>query len=175
MSSQHPGILGMIHIAQAQLSQVPEIKHVLSTTWHDTYGSFLPVAAIERVSSIWHSPDRLRSEIEGSKSYSGVAKTDDGEIVAMVTSHQQGDVLFVSRLYVVPDFQRYGLGHRLLEASYAAFPGTTRVRLDVEEKNPVGRAFYHKLGFADVGRISNDVFGTRLESIVMEREIVRVA
>ncbi len=162
----------MITIGEAQISDISSIKNVLSTTWRDTYRSFLSESVIKRVTSEWHSPQTLRNEIDRDSTYMGVAKSDH-DIVAMITAHQDGLLLYVSRLYVLPAYQRQGIGYSLLEASYSAFPTTERVRLDVEEQNPVGRAFYLKLGFTEVDQTSDDVFGTVLHSIVMEREIVR--
>ena len=165
----------MITIAAAQIRDIPSIKHVLAATWRDTYRSFLSDESIEQVTAKWHSPEILQNEIERSTTYSGIAKTDREEIVAMITAHEVGSLLFVSRLYVLPSHQRCGIGCRLLDASYARFPETTLVRLDVEEQNPHGRAFYRKLGFVEIERKSEDVFGTLLHSIVMERDIVRSA
>jgi RimJ/RimL family protein N-acetyltransferase len=67
--------------------------------------------------------------------------------------------------------QRQGIGQRLMEESYRAFPEIKRIQLDVEEQNPKGRAFYRKLGFEEVGIKIDDVAGTKLNSIVLEKHI----
>jgi len=45
------------------------------------------------------------------------------------------------------------------------------VQLDVEEENPKGRAFYRKLGFTEVRVKIDDLAGTKLNSIVLEKHI----
>jgi ribosomal protein S18 acetylase RimI-like enzyme len=129
----------MISIAEAQVYDIASIKHVLAATWRDTYRSFLGDESIEQVAATWHSPKTLQSEIESSTTYTGIATTGQGDVVAMITAHESGRMLFVSRLYVFPSHQRSGIGRRLLDASYAEFPGTTLVRLEVEEQNPRGK------------------------------------
>jgi ribosomal protein S18 acetylase RimI-like enzyme len=163
----------MITITEAQIRDIPPIRRVLAVTWRDTYRSFLSEESIEQVTARWHSEEILQNEIESSATYCGVAKTDQDEVVAMITAHEAGQILLVSRLYVLPAHQRRGIGSRLLRASYAKFSETTMARLHVEAQNPHGRAFYRKLGFLDVKRKSEDVFGTLLQSIVMECGIVR--
>ena len=58
-----------------------------------------------------------------------------------------------------------------MEESYRAFPKIKRIQLDVEEENPKARAFYRKLGFKEVGVRIDDVAGTKLNSIVLEKQI----
>ena len=88
----------------------------------------------------------------------------------MISAHSQGEVLSVARMYVLPEFQRQGIGERMINAACLAFPQTQRLRLDVEEQNPKGRAFYRKLGFRDIEVRADDVAGTRLNLVVMERD-----
>jgi ribosomal protein S18 acetylase RimI-like enzyme len=72
---------------------------------------------------------------------------------------------------VLPEFQRQGIGARLMAESYRAFPEIKRIQLDVEEQNPKARAFYRKLGFNEVGVRIDDVASTKLNSIVLEKHI----
>lgn len=58
-----------------------------------------------------------------------------------------------------------------MEESYRAFPQAQQVQLDVEEQNLKGRAFYRKLGFREVGVKIDNVAGTKLNSIVLEKRI----
>jgi ribosomal protein S18 acetylase RimI-like enzyme len=76
---------------------------------------------------------------------------DESGIVGMVTARGRRDHLEIARLYVHPESQRRGAGTRLLAAARDAFPDLGRVRLEVEAQNPKGRAFYAKLGYAEVG------------------------
>jgi ribosomal protein S18 acetylase RimI-like enzyme len=93
----------------------------------------------------------------------------------MVAAHLHQELLLIARLYVLPEFQRQGIGEGLMEESYRAFPQARRVQLDVEEQNLKGRAFYRKLGFWEVGVKIDDVAGTKLSSIVLEKRIENVA
>ena len=58
-----------------------------------------------------------------------------------------------------------------MEESCRVFPEIKRVQLNVEEQNPKARAFYQKLGFKEVGVRIDDVAGTQLKSIVLEKQI----
>ena len=58
-----------------------------------------------------------------------------------------------------------------MDESFRAFPQTRRVQLDVEEENPKGRAFYKKLGFNEIRVKIDDLAGTKLNSIVLEKQI----
>ena len=58
-----------------------------------------------------------------------------------------------------------------MEESFRAFPQARRVQLDVEEHNLEARAFYRKLGFCEVGVRTDNVAGTKLNSIALEERI----
>jgi len=158
-------------IRRARIGDIPGIRSVLAVTWRDTYLSFLSESSIARVTAEWHSPQLLEAEINHSSTFLGVAESDSRDIVGMVTAHSNEELLLIARLYVLPEFQRQGIGERLMEESYRGFPQTQRVQLDVEEQNLKGRAFYRKLGFRAVGARTDDLAGTKLNSIVLEKRI----
>ena len=161
----------MIAIERARVEDVPAIKSLLATTWRDTYSSFLPEACIATAASEWHSPKLLEAEIGRHSTFAGVARDPSAGVVGMVTAHSRDELLIIARLYVLPEFQRQGIGERLIEESRRAFPQSRRMRLHVEEQNPKGRAFYRKLGFREIGVQVDDVAGTMLTSIAMEKEL----
>jgi ribosomal protein S18 acetylase RimI-like enzyme len=161
----------VITICRAQIDDIRGIKAVLAATWTDTYSSLLSESSIASVSTEWHSPSVLAAEIHRTSTFTGVAKSVSSEIVGMITAHSQGELLLITRLYVLPTYQRQGIGTRLMDESFRAFPRTRRVQLDVEEENPKGRAFYKKLGFNEIRVKIDDLAGTKLNSIVLEKQI----
>jgi ribosomal protein S18 acetylase RimI-like enzyme len=161
----------MVDIRRAEKEDIPGIRAVLAVTWRDTYATFLSEASIEKVTAEWHSPGALEAEVVRPSTYIGVAASDPSEIIGTISAHSQGEVLFVARMYVLPTFQRQGIGERMLNEACRAFPHTQWLRLEVEEQNPKGRAFYRKLGFREVETRDDDVAGTRLNLVVMEKRV----
>lgn len=165
----------MVTIHRARIEDIPEIKVVLAATWRDTYSSFLSESSIAKVTAEWHSPKILEAEINDCSTFQGIAKSSSAGIVGMITAHSHDELFIIARLYVLPEFQRQGIGERLLEESYRAFTQIRRVQLDVEEQNSKARAFYRKLGFSEVGVRTDDVVGTQLNSIVLGKHIQNLA
>lgn len=160
----------MVKIERAAAQDVQTIKEILRETWHDTYASLLPKAAIEDITSQWHAAELLTEQIQNPEIYFAIAR--DGAVVAgAITARKQDDVIVVGRLYVLPQYQRRGIGRRLLESSYGTFHGAQRVRLTVEAENRKGVSFYAKQGFRETARIFEEVAGARLENVVMERPL----
>ena len=112
----------MVEIRRAEREDIPGIKAVLAVTWRDTYSTFLSEASIAKVTSEWHSPRVLEVEIARPLTYIGVATSARNGIVAMISAHSQGEVLFVARMYVLPEFQRQGIGERMMDEACRAFP-----------------------------------------------------
>ncbi len=171
MPAALPSVTLKITVETAQIADIPAIKQVLSSTWHQTYQHILSPKKIEKITSEWHTPERLRRNIESGKIYSGVAKTELDEIVGMITVRFNDPTIYISQLYVLPQFQRKGIGAQLLDEGRKAFPFAKKARLEVAEQNPIGRAFYRKAGFIEVGNNSVNLFGVTLHSIILERAL----
>lgn len=162
----------MIQIERARKVDIPEIKQVLSTTWVDTYGKFLSPQAIQEVTAIWHDPKLLADQADDPEIYFGIAKDEAGKVIGLVTVQKVDEqTLMMHRLYVYPDNQRKGIGTRLMESALEAFPSTKIVRLQVEEQNQKGLAFYLKSGFKEVEKKRERVGDVVMDVVVMEREV----
>ncbi len=73
------------------------------------------------------------------------------EILGFVTvntdSQYLGGSLYVVNINVHPDHRREGIGRKLLETAFRAFPECHHLSLDVEKENTGAIALYTKLGF----------------------------
>jgi ribosomal protein S18 acetylase RimI-like enzyme len=162
----------MIIIEKATLEDISEVKQLLSYTWKDTYGSFLEAQTIEKVTTVWHHPEALKSQAEDPDTYFAVAKDENRKIVGLITVGRiDKKRVHVGRLYVHPEAQRQGIGHQLLAAALKAFPNTEVIRLEVEEENEKGVSFYNKQGFREVERGIVDIEGEQMKTIVMEKTL----
>lgn len=159
-------------IQPAEVEEVREIKQVLSETWIDAYRPFLPLEVIQKITSLWHSPETLAAEIENERVFFNVAKNEQGEIVGLVTAGRPSEeIVYIARLYVLPGHQRQGIGARLMDACVAAFPGTETLRLEVEEQNERGLSFYRKQGFREISRKEEELEGVSLTVVEMEKKL----
>ncbi len=162
----------MITVQPAKVDEVSEIRQVLSLTWTDTYGPFLPAEVIEIVTSLWHSPETLAAEIENDRVFFHVAKDDQGAIVGLLTAGRPSDeIISIGRLYVLPGSQRQGFGGKLLDACVAAYPGAQKLVLEVEAQNEKGLAFYRKRGFREASRKEEELEGFALTVVEMEKQM----
>jgi ribosomal protein S18 acetylase RimI-like enzyme len=162
----------MVSIERANVKDVLEIKQVLSETWRATYSSFLSQATINTVTSVWHNPDQLAEQIQNPRIFFGVAKIDNGAIIGLTTMGQiTDDTVILSRLYVLPQYQRQGIGSQLLQAGITAFPTTRTIQLEVDENNHSAYTFYHNHGFRETESKEERVEGDVIKVMVMEKHI----
>jgi ribosomal protein S18 acetylase RimI-like enzyme len=161
----------MIAIERAKSEDVDQIKRLLSETWVDTYAASLSPATIEQVTTHWHDPQLLRSQIEKPGDYFAVAK-DEGRIIGLITAVLVGkSELYISRLYVHPEYQRQGVGSTLLNAAIASYPDAKSIRLEVERQNAKGHSYWRKQQFVDVGTSAVQIGTDTMAVISMERRL----
>ena len=81
---------------------------------------------------------------------------EDGEVIGYVTARvdHAGKVGWIPNLSVRPEYQRRGIGRRLLRTAldYFRAEGMLLVRIETLEQNEVGMRFYPEMGFKEVAR-----------------------
>ena len=158
-------------IQRAKKEEVHEIKKLLSETWVNTYGGIYSPDTIQNITSQWHKPELLVSQIQDPNVYFGVAK-DQNQIVGLVTIRRiDENVLMMFRLYIHPTYQRKGIGTKLMEEALKIFKGCRKLKIEVEEQNIKGISFYKKMGFKEIGRKTEKIGNNEMLTIEMEKGI----
>ena len=148
------------------------IREVLVTTWHATYDHVDGSEAVTRITDVWHALDVLRRQLDQPASCCLVSTTAAGEIIATSFALLQGDTINLSRIYILPEHQRRGLGAKILAASLDALPGATRITLEVSPENASAIAFYERHGFALVARTQNcGKPGSGLAALIYQKQL----
>lgn len=140
----------MISYAQAQVGDVVAIQKMLRVVWQDTYSSFHSAQDLEKITSVFHSQEALRSQVSDPQTFFQLAKDETGEIAGVVTARQTGDTVHIGRLYVHPDFQGRGIGSTLLKNALTHFALVKKAEVEVETKNNIGCSYYLSQGFKTV-------------------------
>ncbi len=121
-----------VMIRPATSDDISKVRNLLVATWHDTYDSLLGVERVTETTNHWHALDVLATQVARPNT-SFLVASQNGEVVGHTFAvEQDGDVLLLSRLYVLPTCQRQGIGEGLLRAAMRRHPGTKRVQLVVE-------------------------------------------
>lgn len=162
----------MITVHPANVDEVQQIKQVLSETWIDTYRAFVPLEVIHKITALWHKPETLATEIVNDNVYFAVARDEEGAVLGLLTAGRRShDIVSIGRLYVLPAYQRRGIGGQLLANCIATFPGARQIRLEVEAENESGLAFYRKAGFTELSRKQETIEGIVLTAIEMQLQL----
>ena len=155
-------------IRAAEPRDLEAVRALLVETWHDTYDPLLGVDKVTEITNSWHSIEALRPQL-ALPDCSFLVAEEGGRIVGHVFANgRRLPPLTLSRLYVLPSFQRRGIGSALLEAAIARHPRAESIRLEVQADNPKGLAFYRREGFEAVGEHMED----GIPHIRMEKRLV---
>ena len=152
-------------IRHAVPREAEDTRRVLVETWHDTYDPLVGWEKVVEITSQWHAVKVLTEQI-GSPDASFLVAEHSGRLIGHAFARMpQPGTLFLSRLYVLPAWQRQGLGTRMVGAVLEQYPGAARMRLNVEAENLKGVAFYRRHGFTVVGERKE----SGLRSLQMEK------
>lgn len=162
----------MVLYQKATVSQVPLIKELLFKTWTSTYSNLYSPEAIEMVTSLWHSPSLLISQIKDPL-VAFVVALDKEKVVGMGNGlySPKTKSINIQRLHVDPKYQRKGIGSQLMRQIIILFPQAESISLEVEKQNNRAISFYTKLKFIMNGEKVFEVKGIKIPCYVMKKRV----
>lgn len=127
----------------------PILKNILLATWKEAY-SFIPEEDILKHFNNFYSEDRLIEMLIDPFTNGILADVNSTSVGWMKLFEDQiNKKLFVSSLYVLPEFQGFGIGKKLLNEAYtiAIKKKYKKVWLGVMKQNVKAIGWYQKIGF----------------------------
>ncbi len=125
------------------------VKNILLVTWKDTY-SFIPEEDILTHFEKFYSNEKLLELLEDPFSLGIIAEVNSNSAGWMKLFEDKiNKKFFISSLYVLPQFQGYGLGKKLLQEAYSVAKDKlySKVWLGVMKQNVKALEWYKNLGF----------------------------
>jgi len=153
-----------VFIRTAVTDDVVGIRELLVQTWHDTYDDLYGVEKVTALTDTWHASRALAAQIARNDASFLVALLNGG-IIGHAFALERDNVALLHRLYVLPPFQRQGIGEMLLTKVVKRFPSATRMRLTVEGRNVKGVSFYKRHGFVVRDETTDD------GNLLMEKDL----
>ena len=134
-------------IRPATAADLKQVREILVETWHGTYDALIGHDRVAEITGQWHAPELLAKQLQ-SPGVSFLVAAHESELVGHAFANSpQPPIVMLLRLYVLPRWQRRGVGSLLLDAVIRAYPGATALRLSVEADNLKGVSFYRGRGF----------------------------
>ena len=129
---------------------LPVIQNVLWKTWMEAYSSFLPESDLKSYFSEHYDLEAL-TELFNNPLVSGYVAEVDGSVVGFMrtTKDWEENKFYVSSVYILPPFQKKGLGLALMKkaAEEAASSHLDRVWVGVMVQNRDARQWYERMGY----------------------------
>ncbi len=161
-------------IRRAEVTDLSKVETVARATWRVAYAGIIPDEVQRRLLDRWYSLESLSRALAAQGSSFFVAESS-GDVVGFAQFvRRSAESVELTRIYVLPERQRSGVGMRLLEAGLTEFAGEglKHLTVEVERDNGNGRRFYERAGFAEPREVTRDVQGYVLTLVEYRRPIL---
>ncbi|MBN2640590.1 MAG: GNAT family N-acetyltransferase [Victivallales bacterium] len=149
-----------LEITVARLEDLPEIENLARRIWPVCYKDIITPEQIEFMLKKMYAENVMREELLERGVRFDLLRADDVNIgyVSYSASETDPKVLILHKIYILPGYQRRGLGSKLIDhvKKQAASFGCKRIILNVNKNNPALNA-YLKNGFNIVESVCNDI------------------
>ena len=133
-----------------QKSDLESIRRITWQSWISTYLSFIPESDLKSYFDTHYTETSVLGMFNDPSMQGFIADVDDHIAgYARLFFNRDENRLYVSSLYLLPEFEGKGIGIRLLESAegYAAEKGLDELWIGVMVKNRQALLFYRKVGF----------------------------
>lgn len=133
-------------IVPTELDDLPRVKALAERIWPECFAGILPAERIGPMVAEIYAPETLRADVTERGHRYWIAQID-GKDVGYVSAYQDGDRLWLKKLYLLDVCRGHGTGKRLVATVLDAFAGARELALYVNDGNTPAIAFYRAQGF----------------------------
>lgn len=157
----------VVKIRKAEKQDIPKIKSTATKAWYDTYQNLRAASTIVQFLEASYSEERLEKRLKDSLFL--VAENEE-EVIGFA-SFINGQELFLSAIYVMPDYQRHNVGETLLNAGIQQFPQYDALFVEVASDNAAAEAFYAKHQFERIRTYDEELFGEPVQTMLLKKPL----
>jgi ribosomal protein S18 acetylase RimI-like enzyme len=154
-------------------AQISRVAQLAKDIWEEYYPAIISQGQIAYMIDTFQSPAAIESQIaEGMQYYLTV--TDGEEIGYLAYTAEQGNVLFLSKIYITRDFRNKGKGREAFEfiTQQASNSCCNKIWLTVNKHNKAAIDKYLKIGFTITESVKKEIGnGFYMDDYVMEYRV----
>lgn len=171
-------MFGHVVTVNASLKDASSIGFIQSQTWLVNYPNLevgITREDIEEKVKEWNNggDERIKRLIKRPNAYTLVAKKDE-KVVGFVSALKEEDENIIESMHILPEFQRQGIGTKLLKSALDWLGNEKRIVIDVVSYNKNAQRLYERFGFIVIeGKKSEDIVllnGKRITKILMAKD-----
>lgn len=123
----------------------PLVIDLATRIWPAAYEGNLTAEQLDNLLSRIYCPANLSEELASGHRF--WAAYDGDTALGFASGYKEQQIVWIKKLYVLPEAQGRGIGRGLMQTVIAAFAPIEEVRLFVNGDNAAAIAFYEKCGF----------------------------
>jgi len=129
----------------------PLIASLARRIWPVAYAGILSAEQLENLLTRIYGAENLAAErAEGHRFWGAFEEERE---LGYASGYRQEDVIWIKKLYVLPEAQGKGVGLALMQSVIAGFSPAKEVRLFVNGDNRRAQDFYRRCGFINAGAV----------------------
>ena len=143
-------------IREATAADAALISRIIATSWRSSYQGLIDPVYLSRLPEEYWLPS-MRAWLESGRMYGYIAEVDNHAVGCVIygrgRDEDHADWGEIVSLYLLPEFEKQGVGHALLTAALDALhaDGYDRMYLWCIEGNAHAEQFYQRHGFTRDG------------------------
>ena len=135
-----------VSILKIDSANLDRVQRLAMDIWPKCYRNIITPDKIDVMLATLYNVDHLESEMRDGGQVFWIAQVR-GLDVGYASAFQDGDTLWLKKLYVMDDFRGQSIGKAFMAEALAQFPSAKRLSLYVNHDNLPAITYYLKTGF----------------------------
>lgn len=159
----------MIRVKPINSDEVNVVIDLAKRIWPVSYATILTHEQINNMLDLIYSSENLQNEIQNGHRFFGALLND--QPVGYASAYQDTNVLWLKKLYVLPELQGQGAGKQLMNTIIAAFPLAKELRLLVNRDNLPAQQFYMRQQFSQIDELPVKMGDFKFVDLVFSKKL----
>ena len=148
-----------ISITKAQEEDLTAIANLADIIWREHYTPIIGPEQVEYMLHKFQSVEAMSQQLSEGMSYYSLWLDD--LLIGYLSFYTKGDVLFLSKIYVLSQLRGQGIGQQAMEfvKQQAQSKGLERIQLTVNKYNTGSITAYERMGYKKTEEVVMDIGG----------------